>query len=47
MIDSDRWAGVRSIALIETKRFETDPSAESGAEAGSAGGETTIEQRYY
>ncbi len=46
LIDSDRWTGVHSIALIEVERFEVDPSAESGAEAGSAGGETTIEQRY-
>lgn len=46
LIDSDRWAGVNSIALIETERFEADPGAESGAEAGSAGGKTTIERRY-
>lgn len=46
LIDSDRWAGARSIALIETERFEADPSAESGAEAGSVGGETTTERRY-
>lgn len=47
LIDSDRWAGVRSIALIETERFEADPEAESGAEAGSVGGETTIIERRY
>ncbi|MFB6271952.1 MAG: ISAs1 family transposase [Salinibacter sp.] len=46
LIDSDRWAGARSIALIETERFEADPSVESGAEAGSVGGETTTERRY-
>jgi hypothetical protein len=46
LIDSARWAGARSIALIETERFEADPSAESGAEAGSAGGDTTTERRY-
>ncbi len=46
LIDSDRWPGVNSMALIETERFEADPEAESGAEAGSAGGETTIERRY-
>lgn len=46
LIDSDRWAGARSIALIEAERFEADPSAESGAEAGSVAGETTIERRY-
>jgi predicted transposase YbfD/YdcC len=58
LIDSERWANVNSIALIETERFEADPSAGGGSEdssmAGEAtmggeaaiGGETTTEKRY-
>jgi hypothetical protein len=37
LIDSERWANVNSIALIETERFEADPSAESGSEDSSMG----------
>ncbi len=46
LIDSERWTNVNSIALIETERFEADPSAESGSEDSSIGGETTTEKRY-
>ena len=52
LIDSERWANVNSIALIETERFEADPSAEGGSEDSSMGGEaaiggeTTTEKRY-
>ena len=42
LIDSERWANVNSIALIETERFEADPSAEGGSEDSSMGGEATI-----
>lgn len=48
-IDSDRWPGARSIALIETERFEAEPRAGNGSASagnGPAGGETTIERRY-
>lgn len=48
LIDSDRWPGVRSVALIETERFEAEPSPENGPgpENGPVGGETATEKRY-
>jgi len=42
LIDSSRWPEVSSVALIETERFEAEPSAENGP----ASGETATEKRY-
>ena len=42
LIDSDRWTEVSSVALIETERFEAEPSAENSP----ASGETATEKRY-
>mgnify|MGYP006427625167 FL=1 len=42
LIDSSRWPEVSSVALIETERFEAEPSAENGP----ASGEMTTEKRY-
>ena len=42
LIDSARWPEVGSVALIETERFEAEPSAENGP----VSGETTTEKRY-
>jgi predicted transposase YbfD/YdcC len=46
LIDSDRWAGVKSIALIETERFEAEPDPDEEAENGPVSGETATEKRY-
>lgn len=45
-IDSDRWAGVKSVALIETERFEAEPDPDKEAENGPVSGETATEKRY-
>jgi hypothetical protein len=42
LIDSDRWPGVNSVALIDTERFEAEPSAENGP----VSGETTTQKQY-
>ena len=42
LIDSARWPEVGSVVLIETERFEAEPSAENGP----LSGETTTEKRY-
>ena len=46
LIDSDRWAGVKSIALIETERFEAEPDPDKEAKNGPVSGETATEKRY-
>ncbi|WP_103016155.1 ISAs1 family transposase [Salinibacter ruber] len=46
LIDSDRWAEVGSVALIETERFEAEPDPDKEAENGSVSGETATEKRY-
>jgi predicted transposase YbfD/YdcC len=46
LIDSDRWAGVKSVALIETGRFEAEPDPDEEAENGPVSGETATEKRY-
>jgi predicted transposase YbfD/YdcC len=46
LIDSDRWAGVKSIALIETERFEAEPDPDGESENGPVSGETATEKRY-
>lgn len=46
LIDSDRWAGVKSVALIETERFEAEPDSGEGAGNGPVSGETATEKRY-
>ena len=46
LIDSDRWAEVGSVALIETERFEAEPDPGGKAENGPASGETATEKRY-
>jgi predicted transposase YbfD/YdcC len=45
-IDSDRWAGVKSVALIETERFEAEPGPDKKAGNGPVSGETATEKRY-
>ena len=42
LVDEDRWAGLQSVALVETERFVAEPQAE----AGPADGETETERRY-
>ena len=44
-IDSDRWAGVKSVALIETERFEAEPDPGEEAGNGPVSGETATEKR--
>jgi len=46
LIDSDRWAGVKSVALIETERFEAEPDPGEEAQNGPVSGATTTEKRY-
>jgi predicted transposase YbfD/YdcC len=46
LIDSGRWAGVKSIAPVETERFEAETDPDREAKNGPAGGETAIEKRY-
>lgn len=46
LIDSDRWAGVKSVALIETERFESEPDPDEEAGNGPVSGETAVEKRY-
>ena len=46
LIDSDRWAGVKSVALIETERFEAEPDPGEEAGNGPVSGETATEKRY-
>ena len=42
LVDEGRWPGLRSVALVETERFVSEPQAE----AGLAEGETETERRY-
>jgi predicted transposase YbfD/YdcC len=46
LIDSDRWAGVKSVALIETERFEAEPDPDEEAKNGPVSGETATEKQY-
>ena len=46
LIDSDRWAEVGSVALIETERFEAEPDPGEKAENGPVSRETVTEKRY-
>jgi predicted transposase YbfD/YdcC len=46
LIDSDRWAEVGSVALIETERFEAEPDPDKEAGNGPVSGETATEKRY-
>jgi predicted transposase YbfD/YdcC len=46
LIDSDRWAGVKSVALIETERFEAEPDPDETVGNGPVSGETATEKRY-
>jgi len=42
LVDESRWPGLRSVALVETKRFVAEPQKE----AGPVDGETETERRY-
>ena len=42
LVDEGRWPGLRSVALVETERFVSEPQAE----AGLVEGETETERRY-
>jgi predicted transposase YbfD/YdcC len=46
LIDSDRWAEVGSVALIETERFEAELDPEEKVGNGPVSGETATEKRY-